>query len=119
METGALQGGLGLAASDQPGALQDTIDGRGSGRDYIGVENHVRQAAIAFQKMLEVEVDDGLFLLLVQPVIARNPGIVFVDFAAPLFPVAIGSIGNSEPLHELQGGDLGSFLPPLRKGSAE
>lgn len=31
--------------------------------------------------MLRVEIEDGLFLLGQQPVVARNPGVVFMDRA--------------------------------------
>jgi hypothetical protein len=33
-----------------------------------------------------MEVADGLFLLVFQPVIARNPGIVFVGLAVAVLP---------------------------------
>ncbi len=52
---------------------------RATGND-VRIHHHVGQSPIAIEWVIEVELDDGLFFLVCQPVIARDFSIVFVSF---------------------------------------
>ena len=81
----------------QPGRLEHPIDAAGTHRHDVPVQHHERQTPIPFQRILPVAVDDLLFLPLFQPVVARHPGVVLVDFAITLFPVMKLALGDAEP----------------------
>jgi hypothetical protein len=59
-----------------------------------------------------VEVEDGLALLGFEPVVARDPGVVFVDLAVAMLPgVPLGG-GEADPDQEAGNGDAG-FAGPV------
>ena len=61
--------------------------------------------------MLQVKVDDGLFPPGFEPVIARDPTVVFVD-AAVAFPPGVEFAGrDAEPRDKTPGPDLGLERP--------
>jgi len=55
--------------------------------------------------------EDGVLLDRRQPVISRDPCVVFVDFAVPLFPVIEFPGLNADPGDDLFCGNRGAFLP--------
>jgi len=60
-----------------------------------------------------MEVADGLFLLVFQPVVARNPGIVFVGLAVAVLPgVPLGG-GQAKPQQEAGDGNAGLIGPTV------
>jgi hypothetical protein len=60
-----------------------------------------------------VEVEDGLLLLVVQPVVARDPGVVLVGLAVAVLPgVPLGG-GDAEPRQEAGDGDAGLVGPAV------
>lgn len=60
-----------------------------------------------------MEVADGLFLLVFQPVIAGNPGIVLVGLAVALLPrVPLGG-GQTQPEQEAGDGNAGFVGPAV------
>ena len=71
-----------VPAIQPPRAMQHAIHRRGTARHEVPIDHPKRQASISFQRMLRVEIENGLFLLGQKPVVARNPGVVFVDRAA-------------------------------------
>jgi hypothetical protein len=60
-----------------------------------------------------VKIDNGLFLPIVEPVIAGNPAVVFVDLAVALPPVVELATGDGKPSDELSSADVGFFRPAL------
>jgi hypothetical protein len=85
-KTLALAGDLGRVAVEQTGLLENPVDTGRAARDDVLVDHHESQAAITLQWEARMEVADGLFLLVLQPVIARNPGIMFVGLAVAVLP---------------------------------
>ena len=75
------------ATGQQSGGLEDAVDAGGAAGDDIGVEHHVRQAPVAFERILPRERDDASLFVGRQPMVAGNPGVVFVHLAEALFPV--------------------------------
>jgi hypothetical protein len=62
-----------------------------------------------------MEVDKGLFLLVLEPVVARDPGIVLVGLAVAILPrVPFGS-GQAQPQEETGDGEAGFVVPTLDK----
>src|SRR5262245_53598394 len=73
-------------AVEQPGPAQDAVDAGGATGHDVPVEHHEGQAAVALQGVLAVEVDNGLFLGVVEPVVAGDPGVVLVGLAVAQLP---------------------------------
>jgi hypothetical protein len=62
-----------------------------------------------------MEVEDGLLLVVFEPVVARDPGIVFVDLAVAVLPgVPLGG-GDAEPQEEASDGDASLVAPAIDK----
>jgi hypothetical protein len=79
------------------------------------VEHHEGQAAVALQGEEGVEVEDGLFFLRLQPVVARYPGIVFVGLAVTVLPgVPLGG-GDAQPEQERKDGNAGLVGPAVNE----
>jgi hypothetical protein len=97
----ALGGGLGGVADEQASPFEDAVDAGGATGHHVGVEHHERQAAVAFRGELPVEVEDRLLLLGLQPLVARDPGVVLVGLAVAVLPrVPLGG-GDAEPQQEV------------------
>ena len=80
--------------------------GRADRRD-VGIQHHEHQPPVAFQRVLQVEPDDGLFPPILQPEIAGNPAVVLVNLPVAFPPVVELAGGDVEPHDELAGADLG------------
>src|SRR5579871_3003330 len=76
-----LGGRLGGMPIEQASLLEDTVNAGGTTGSDVLVEHHEGQSAVALQREEGMEVADGLFFLVIQPVVAWNPGIVFVGLA--------------------------------------
>jgi len=87
-------------------AGQHAIDSSRAGRDEIGVHHHVRQSAIAFQRVLSMEGEDCLALPHIEPMVAGHEPIVLVDFAVPLTPSVELAHADSNPTDQLLRGQL-------------
>jgi hypothetical protein len=60
-----------------------------------------------------VEVEDGLLLVVFEPVVARDPGVVLVGLAVAVLPrVPLGG-GDPQPEEEASDGDPGLVGPAL------
>src|SRR5262249_11952380 len=85
----------------------------GAAAGDVGVEHHEGQAAVALQGELLLEVEDGLLLLVVEPVVARDPGVVLVGLAVAVLPgVPLGG-GEGQPAQEAGDGDAGLVGPAV------
>jgi len=110
-EAGAFLGGLGRLAGQQSGVFEDAVDAGRAAGGHIGVEHHEGQLPIAFERVLPGEGADAFLLLVGEPVIARHPGVMFVDFAEACFPVVELAGADADPGHKAVHGDL-RFVRP-------
>ena len=97
---------------EQSGVTEDPIDGGCTAGDHIGINHHVRQASIACERMIEMELQDGLLFPLVKPMITRNPAVVLEGSTVVFRPAAIRRRPDSDPLLNLSDSDF-RFLRPL------
>jgi hypothetical protein len=111
----ALGGRFGRMPIEQASLLEDTVNtGRTTGSDVL-VEHHEGQSTVALQREEGMEVEDGLFFLVLQPVVAWNPGIVLVGLAITVLPgMPLGS-SDAQPQKEASDGDAGFVGPTLDK----
>ena len=91
--------------------FEDAIDAGGAAGDDIGVEHHEGEAAIALVGMGAGEGADVFLLVVGEPVIARDPGVVLVDFAEALFPVVELAGADADPGEEATSRDAGLVAP--------
>lgn len=54
--------------------------------DEVCIHHHVSQSPIAIERVIKMELDDRLFLLVCKPMIARDFGVVLVSFAIAASP---------------------------------
>jgi len=109
----ALAGDLGCVAVEQAGLLENPVDAGRAASDDVLVDHHESQAAITLQREASMEVTDGLFLLVFQPVIARNPSIVLVGLTVAMLPgMPLGS-GQAQPEQEAGDSNAGLVGPAL------
>src|SRR5438128_3437373 len=80
-------------------------------RISCSVEHHERQPPIAFQPILQMEIDDRFFLPQLQPEIAGNPTVVLVDATVTLPPVVELAGGHAQPMNESSDAALGLLRP--------
>ena len=79
---------LAIPLAQQARPMENASHARGAEGRAVGVQHHVRQAPVSLRGILQVKLDDGLFLPGFEPVIARRPAVVFVE-AAVAFPPAL------------------------------
>jgi len=91
--------------------LQHSPNTRRTDGHNVSVEHHERQPPIAFQRVLQVELDDRFFLPRLQPEITGNPTVVLVDAPIPLPPVIELAGGHAQPRDEPSDADLGLLRP--------
>ncbi|MGC8551589.1 MAG: hypothetical protein ACP5O7_01860, partial [Phycisphaerae bacterium] len=66
------------------------------------------QSAIPFERMLPLEVENGLFFGWGKPMVAWYPCVVLVDLSKALFPMVELAGRESQPLYELPHGQTGA-----------
>ena len=110
-EAGTFLGDVGRLAGQQSRFFEDAIDAGRTAGDDVGIEHHEGHAAIAVVVVRACEVADAHDLVLGEPMIARHPGIVFVDFAEALDPVVILTARDADPGDEARDRDVG-FVGP-------
>src|SRR5205807_6069695 len=80
-EAGAFFAGRRRLPGQESCALENAIDaGRAAGH-LVSIEHHEGQPPVAFERMPTRESSDALFLVLGEPMIARQPSVVLIDFA--------------------------------------
>src|SRR5262249_17393381 len=108
-----LGGGLAVVTLQQASAGQDAVDAGGATGADIGIEHHEGQAGIALPGVEGMEGGECLLFLVVQPVVAGNPGVVLVGLAVAVLPrVPLGG-GNADPQKEAANRDAGPLGPAL------
>src|ERR1051326_1887626 len=95
----------------QSGLAENPPDTRRAHRYNVGVQHHERQSPVAFQRVLEMEADNGLLLPILEPEIAGNPAVVLVYLAVAIPPVIELAGTDIEPPDEPPGADLGLLRP--------
>lgn len=104
---------LARSAAQEVGGTQNSIDGRGTDSDDIGIKHHVRQATIAIEWMFEMEPDDGVFFPVFEPVIARDRAVVLVGDAITANPFIEGGFIQADHAKQLLVASLGSVGPVI------
>ena len=103
--------GSGRRPGQQSRVFEDAVDaGRATG-DLVGIEHHEGQSPIAFERVGPGEGGDALFLVFGEPMIARHPGVVLIDFAEALFPVVELAGADADPGQEAAERDVGFVAP--------
>ena len=114
-KAGAFKRGPRLPGVKQPRALEAPERTRGAHCHDITIKHHEGKPAIALQRELMVEVDDGILFPPLKPVIAGNEDVVFVGFAVAIPPLVILRAGKFHPVHQAQRADLGAVREPLNE----
>ena len=73
--------------------------GRADGYD-VAVDHHVSQPPVAFQWVQLLEVQDGLFFLVLQPEIPGNPAVMLIDLAVALLPIVKLAHAQLQPFQQ-------------------
>jgi hypothetical protein len=110
-EAGAFLGGLGRLAGQEPRVFEDAIDAGRAAGDDVGVEHHEGQVPITIKWMLPRERLDVFLLRIGEPMIAWDPGVVFIDFAEASFPIVELARADADPGEEATDSDLGLIAP--------
>jgi hypothetical protein len=76
------------------------------------VEHHEGEAAVAFERELVVEVDDGAAFPVLESVVAGDEAVVLVGFAVAFAPVVILGAADAQPVDELQGPKAAALAAP-------
>jgi hypothetical protein len=63
----------------------------------ISIEHHKGQSSITFQGVGTGKGTDTLFFVVAEPVIARDPVVMFVDLTKATFPVLELAGGDADP----------------------
>src|SRR5262249_10172600 len=79
----------------------------------VPVEHHEGQAAVALERVLRVEGDDGLLLGVVEPVVAGDPGVVLVGLAVAVLPGVPLARADADPGQEAGDGDASAPGPAV------
>ena len=91
--------------------LENAVNAGGTAGGDVGVEHHEGQPAVALQGKEFLEVEDRLLLVGFEPVVTRDPGIVFVGLAIALLPGM--PLAGMEADPEQEGGDYNAgFVGP-------
>ena len=107
----ALGRGLGRMAVEQAGRLEDAVDAGGATGGNVGIEHHEGEPSVALQREQGLEVEDSLFFLGFEPVVARDPGVVLIGLTVAVLPgVPLGG-GQAQPQEEAGDGDAGLAGP--------
>src|SRR3989454_12571348 len=88
LKAGSLARRLGFPPREQSCLLQYPPNALRTDGHNVSVEHHERQSPIAFQPILQMEIDDRFFLPQLQPEIAGNPTVVLIITTSTLPPGA-------------------------------
>src|SRR5215472_12132408 len=102
--------GLPFHFDRSPACLSTRHAGRAHRHD-IGIQHHERQPPVALHRILQMAFDDDPLLPLLQPKIAGNPTVVFVDAAVAFSPIVELAAAHAQPLHEPPDADLAGVRP--------
>jgi hypothetical protein len=98
-----------LPSGEQPCLRKNPPHGRGADGPNIRVQHQERQPPVAFQGMVQVITDDGLFLPRLQPKIPESLTVVLIDAPIAFSPVVEFAGAHTQSVEESSGTDLGLF----------
>src|SRR6266568_6450174 len=98
-------------SGEQPRLLQHSPNASRAHRHHIAVQHHERQPPIAFQRILQMEADDRLFLPRLQPEVTGNPTVVLIHTPIALPPIVKLAGGYAQPRNESSHADFGLLRP--------
>ncbi len=110
-EACAFLGDVGRLAAQKAGFFEDAEDAGRAARDDVGIEYHEGHAAITSVGVLASEVADAHDFVLGEPMVAWDPGVVFVDLAEACTPIFVLTSTYADPRSEACDGDIG-FVGP-------
>src|SRR5208283_5447937 len=111
LKTGPLARRLSLPPREQSGSLQHPPNAGGTHGHNVGIQHHERQPPISFQRILQMESDDCLFLPRLPPESTVNPTIVLIHAPVALSPVVELAGPHAHPADLAPGADLRLFRP--------
>ena len=111
-KSGSLFGRFAIPPLEQTSLLQHPISRGRADRDDIVIQHHKSKPAISFQRVLLIEVDDGILFPGIEPMIPRNEAVVFVDFSISLSPIVELGPRHPQPANNLQGPQGGALRRP-------
>ena len=111
LEPRAFLRGTAGGAFQHPGIPQDTVHAGRTHRHKVAVNHHVSQATIAFQRILLPEIEDFALLLAGEPVITRNPAIVFIHLSVAVPPGMVFALAYAQPVDQARGREF-RFVAP-------
>jgi hypothetical protein len=111
LKAGPFFGRFGRLTGQQSGSVENAVDGRRTAGHDVSVEHHVGHPPIAFGRIAAGKGFDGGAFVIGDPVIAWNPGVVFVDFSEALLPVVELAGGDANPFEKATGGNFRPVAP--------
>ena len=112
-KAGAFKRALRLPEIEQSGALKHPVGNRWAHRHDVAIKHHEGEPAIALQRELMVEVNDGILFPLLEPVITGNEDVVFVGLTIAISPLVIFGAEELHAVQQAQRADLGARREPL------
>jgi transposase-like protein len=106
-EAVTLVGGRRRPAVQATSVAQDAVDGGGRGCHLVGVHQHVGEPPIAVERVRVVEVEDGLTLRGLEPVIAWDAAVVLIDPPVTRLPVVEAAGLEPSPGQDAADGQFG------------
>src|SRR5437773_7315116 len=110
-EAGAFLAGHGGRPGQQSGAFEDAVDAGRAAGNFVGIEHHEGQPAVALQRMPAGEGTDAVLLVVGEPMVAGHPGVVLVDLAEALLPVVELAGADADPGQEATRREVGLVAP--------
>jgi hypothetical protein len=79
--------------------------------NYVGVEHHEGEPAVALQRVPVVIIDDRLLFPVEKLPVVGYLAVVLIDHAKPLLPIVELAGADADPGNELLGRDFSPFRP--------
>ena len=98
-----------VGQADQACQLQCAVDGGGADGHDVTVDHHVCEAAITFERMVEMKGDDRLAFPVLKPEISRDRGVVMVGLAVAFAPLVETLARDADPASEARDRHAGSL----------
>lgn len=100
-EPSAFLGGLRRLSVEQAGGFENAVGAGGTASDDVAIDHHEGESAISFGGILASEEPDAFLFIVCEPMIARDPGVVFVDFSEAIFPIVEFAVTDADPWEEV------------------
>jgi len=101
----------GRRSGQQPLGFKNPVNAGRAASDFVGVEHHEGETTVAFERVGAGEGTDTQLFVVGEPVVTRNPGVVFVDLPEAQFPIMELAGSDADPRKEATDGDLRLVAP--------